>query len=111
MTQVITVETRKKVVLGGRTRITTSTAVVPEHLLLDVVRQTPIDAARDCYWPDGTLEAFYWTRGLALAGPSNSRLLPAIFRRDTGRWYVESDRVYWQNPATGRLESVEVKRG
>lgn len=90
----IKVETRTKVQLGGRTRITVAEATVPEHLLLDVIRQTPLDAARECTWPDGHTETFGWTSGLQLAGPSDSRLLPAEYRRVGGKWYVESDRVY-----------------
>jgi len=110
MSTLVTVETRRKYTTGGRTRIVVSESVVPEQRLLDLILQTPVDASRDCRWPDGHLEPFYWTRGLQLAGPSNSRLLPKRYQRDHGRWYVESRRVYWQNDE-GLLDSLEVPRG
>jgi hypothetical protein len=106
---VIDVESRKKTTTGGRTRIVVSNLEVPEHKLLAFLLQTPEDTSRDCRWPDGHLEAFYWTAGLQFAGPSNSRLLPEKCRRDHGRWYLGSRRVYWQDH-TGRLVSVEVPR-
>jgi hypothetical protein len=110
MSTLVTVETRRKYATGGRTRITVTEAVVPEQRLLDLILQTPIGTSRDCRWPDGRLESFYWTRGLQLAGPSNSRLLPKRYQREHGHWYVESRRVYWQGD-DGLLGSVAVPRG
>ena len=91
---IVQVETRKKVVLGDRTRIVVSDAGVPEHMLLEVIRETPVDGARICTWPDGHVELFNWNSALQLIGPGDSRLLPENLRHAGTRWYVESGRIY-----------------
>lgn len=90
----IKVETRTKVQLGGRTRMTVAEATVPEHLLLDVIRDTRVDATRECTWPDGHTETFGWNHALQLVGPGDSRLLPGYLRHEFAKWYVESGRIY-----------------
>lgn len=90
----IKIETRKKITLGGRTRIQVGTSEQPEDAVLWIVEQTPVDCARDLHWPDGHVEFFYWNNALQLVGPGDSRLLPENLRHESAKWYVESGRIY-----------------
>lgn len=105
----IRIETRRRIrTRQGITRIVVTEGFAADDGLLQIVRNTPIDAYRVLTWPDKHVEVFDWTPGLQFAGPSDSRLLPEGLRREGGKWYVESGHIYWRDDQ-GSLNRVEVR--